>query len=257
MFCILPCATVKDKVTLSPVGSAANIANQMNSTRAELAKLSDMDYLLTKLQEGEVVMSRKVGFDNYLSSQVDLMRAYVSTFTPCNFSYSSFFGGPDIDCNGMSAKDQWGIEIVMSRYNLSSIYHAGAYNNMRTIFTDTASSYREGAKPSSELIKNIQIAFQYFNEGYQPLKRLLPYFDAVESLTSAPVREKYPELNKIMFEVYTCMITCNLAYLKIEKCRQLREFKKCKEASWAVYLRICDCKAKMGGMKGSLKGSSS
>ena len=50
---------------------------------------------------------------------------------------------------------------------------------MRTIFMDTASSYKEGAKASPELIKNIQITFQYFNEGYQPLKRLLPYFDAV------------------------------------------------------------------------------
>ena len=142
MFCILPCATVKDKVTLSPVGSAANIANQMDATRTELRKLSDMDYLLPKLQEGDVVMTRKVSFDNYLASHVDLMKAYVSTFTPCNFAYGSFFGGSDIDCSGMSQKDQWAFEIVMSRYNLSSIYHAGAYNNMRTIFTDTAASYR-------------------------------------------------------------------------------------------------------------------
>lgn len=87
-------------------------------------------------------MARKVSFDNYLSSHFDLMRAYVSTYTPCNFSYSSFFRGPDIDCTGMSQKDQWALEIVMSRYNLSSIYHAGAYNHMRTIFTDTANSYR-------------------------------------------------------------------------------------------------------------------
>jgi hypothetical protein len=52
MFCILPCATIKDKVTLSPVGSAANIAKPMDETRSELRKLSDMDYLLPKLQEG-------------------------------------------------------------------------------------------------------------------------------------------------------------------------------------------------------------
>ena len=142
MFCILPCATVKDKVTLSPVGSAANLAKQMDSARADLRKWSDMDYLLPKLQEGEVVMAHKVTFDNYLASHVDLMRAYVSTYTPCNFSYSSFFGGVDIDTTGLNQKDQWALEIVMSRYNLSSIYHAGAYNNMRTIFTDTAPSYR-------------------------------------------------------------------------------------------------------------------
>ena len=50
MFCILPCAAIKDKVTLSPVGPIASVAGQMDSTRAELRKLSDMDYLLPKLQ---------------------------------------------------------------------------------------------------------------------------------------------------------------------------------------------------------------
>lgn len=43
-----------------------------------------------------------------------------------------------------------------------------------------------------------------------------------------------------MFEVYTLMMSCNVAYLKIEKMRQLREFKKCKEAAYAVYLRMRD-----------------
>ena len=135
MFCILPCGVVKDKVTLSPVGSTANLAQQMDATRSQLRKMSDIDYLLSLLQKGEVMMAKKVAFDNYLSSHVDLMKAYVSTFTPCNFQYASFFGGPDIDTTGMSPRDQWAFEIVMSRYNICSIYHAGAYNNMRTIFT--------------------------------------------------------------------------------------------------------------------------
>lgn len=39
-------------------------------------------------------MGKKVAFDNYLSSHVDLMKAYVSTLTPCNFTYASYFGGP-------------------------------------------------------------------------------------------------------------------------------------------------------------------
>ena len=115
---------------------------ELDATRAEMRRFTDIEYLLNKLQKGEVVMAKKVAFDNYLLSHVDLMRAYVSTFTPCNFSYGSFFGSEEIDTSGMSQKDQWAFEIVMSRYNLSSIYHAGAYNNMRTIFTDTAASYK-------------------------------------------------------------------------------------------------------------------
>ena len=59
-----------------------------------------------------------------------------------------------------------------------------------------------------------------------------------------------------MFEVYTMLITCNLAYLKIEKYRQLREFKKAKEASWAVYLRVRDCKARLlNATGGQISGS--
>ena len=54
-------------------------------------------------------MTRKVGFDNYLSAHVDLMRAYVSTYTPCNFIYGAFFGGPDIDTTAMTQKDQWAL----------------------------------------------------------------------------------------------------------------------------------------------------
>jgi hypothetical protein len=86
---------------------------------------------------------------------------------------------------------------------------------MRTIFTDVASSYKEGTKTPPQLIKDIQVTFQYFNEGYQPLKRLLPFFDSIESLASQPTRTKYPELNRIIFEVYASLVTINLAHLKI------------------------------------------
>ena len=134
MFCILPCGSIKDKVTLSPVGTCASLVPQLGATRNQIRKLTDFQYLISILQKGEVIMTKKVAFDNYLSLHVDLMKAYVSTYTPCNFIYASYFGGPDINTTSMVPKDQWAFEIVMTRYNISSIYHAGAYGNMRTIF---------------------------------------------------------------------------------------------------------------------------
>jgi hypothetical protein len=91
MFCILPCAAIKDKINLSPVGPAAAAIPQMDKIRGELRKLSDLDYLIKLLKDGEVIMKRKVIFDNYLSSHVDLMKSYVGTYTPCNFIYASYF----------------------------------------------------------------------------------------------------------------------------------------------------------------------
>jgi hypothetical protein len=221
MFCILPCAVIKDTVSLSPVGPAAVTIPQMDKIRHELRKLSNTDYLINLVTEGEIIMAKKVIFDNYLKSHVDLMRSYVTTFTPCNFSYGSFFTSGDISTTGLSPKDQWATEIVMSRLNISSIYQAGSLNSMRVIFMDTATSYRSGFKATSDLIKNTQITYQYFNEGYQPIKRLLPFFDAVEDLASTEAKNKYLELNKQMFEVYSNLLTINLAFLKIEKFRLL------------------------------------
>jgi hypothetical protein len=163
MFCILPCATIKDKVSLSPVGPAAAAIPQMDKIRNELRKLSDTDYLIKQLQGGEVVMTRKVMFDNYLGAHVDLLRSYVATYTPCPFVYAGYFTSAEINTTGMTPRDQWALEIVMARLNVSSIYHAGSYNNMRTIFMETANSYRVGFKATGELVKNIQITYQYFN----------------------------------------------------------------------------------------------
>lgn len=160
-------------------------------------------------------MGRKINFDSYLRSHVDLMRSYVNTFTPCKFIYNSFFSFGDINTSAMSPKEQWAFEIVMSRYNLCSIYHGGSYANMAFIFSEMTNSYLNDYKKTSELMKNVQVAFQYFNEGYQPLKRLLPVFDAVEALVSQPMKEQYPEVNKGMFEVFASIIQCNVAYLKI------------------------------------------
>lgn len=124
-------------------------------------------------------MARKVSFDNYLKAHVDLMKSYVQTFTPCKFIYKSFFTEGTIDTSGMSVKEQWAFEIVMSRYNVCSIYHGGSYANMAVIFNETDKSYSNAYKGTSELMKNLQVAFQYFKEGYSPLSRLASVYDAV------------------------------------------------------------------------------
>lgn len=87
-------------------------------------------------------MMHKVSFDNYLQSHVDLMRSYVSTLTACNFAYGPFFTSNSINTTGLSIKEQWAFEIVMSRLNICSIYHAGAFNSMAVIFKETANSYK-------------------------------------------------------------------------------------------------------------------
>ena len=77
-----------------------------------------------------------------------------------------------INTSGMGIKEQWAIEMVFSRYNICSIYHAASYSSLEYIFTETANSYNKSFKDSPKFVNHLQIAFKYFNEGYQPLKRL-------------------------------------------------------------------------------------
>lgn len=90
MFILTPCATVKDKVTFSPVGDIAKFAAELSKNRITLAQYSDAQYLLNKIQEGEIIMSKKVEFDNYLKSQVEIMRSCVQGSIACPFAYTGY-----------------------------------------------------------------------------------------------------------------------------------------------------------------------
>lgn len=130
-------------------------------------------------------MTKKIEFDNYLKSQVDLMRGCVTASFPCAFVYSSYLDPEKtVSTAGLSTKEQWAIEMVMSRYTINSIYHAAAYSSLAYIFAETNGSYDKGYKNATKLITNLQIAFKYFNEGYQPLKRLSQAYTTLELLFS-------------------------------------------------------------------------
>jgi len=49
-------------------------------------------------------MAKKIKFDNYLKSQVDLMKIYVGSNVPCQFKYNGFFSGQDINTAAMTIK---------------------------------------------------------------------------------------------------------------------------------------------------------
>ncbi len=79
-------------------------------------------------------MSFKIRFDEYLKSQVDLMKTYVGTGTNCHFAYNGFLGSKSILTATMGIKEQWGFEIIMSRLLLSSVYIGGAIQSIGKLF---------------------------------------------------------------------------------------------------------------------------
>lgn len=70
-----------------------------------------------------------------MKAQVDLMRACVAGSRPCPFVYKGYMDNARVvSTSGLSTKEQWAIEMVMSRYTLNSIYHAAAYSGIEFIF---------------------------------------------------------------------------------------------------------------------------
>ena len=146
------------------------------------------------------------------------MRACVLASLPSPFLYTSYLDPEKkVSASGLNTKEQWAIQMVMSRYTISSIYHAAAYSSLEFIFRYTNNSYDKNYKESANFIKNIQIAFKYFNEGYQPLKRLLSGYQNLTQLLS----KQFIQQNEILqvhpqiFKSITNLVACNLGYLKL------------------------------------------
>lgn len=110
MLLLFPCATIKDNVSVPAVGDAVKIAAEMNKTRQILKEYSIEDNLLKKVREGEVIMTRKIQFDNYLKSQVGLMRGCVSVSFPCVFQYTGYMDSDNVvSTAGLNTKEQWAV----------------------------------------------------------------------------------------------------------------------------------------------------
>ncbi len=164
----------------------------MNKTRALLKQYSQTDELISAIQNGQVVMSWKVHLDNYLKSQVELMKYAVTNSCNCGFKYNGFFSTKPICTRNMTAKEQWGFEIILSRLILCSIYQAGSYEAMAVIFGQTTVSYQSGYSNADELLKNLKMAFSYFTEAVSPLQRLDGVFRDVQQLFSEETIAEYP-----------------------------------------------------------------
>lgn len=103
MFLLLPPANIKDNVTFQ-ISDNQGMAAQATRTRNILREYSNIETLIGKVQGGEVIMTKKVDFDNYMKMQVDLMRSSVYSSTPCNFLYDGYLGSEPIDTKGFNIK---------------------------------------------------------------------------------------------------------------------------------------------------------
>ena len=109
MFILSVCATVTDSTTLLSIGDITKLAPEMDKARKTVKQLTNSQYLIDQVKKGETIMLNKVSFDNYMKSQVDLMKAYVSNKVPCEFSYAGFFNGKPITTNDLTIKQQWAL----------------------------------------------------------------------------------------------------------------------------------------------------
>lgn len=60
MFILMPCATVKDEVVFSPVGDISKTATDFSKIRAMISSYTNVEFLLERIQAGEVIMSKKI-----------------------------------------------------------------------------------------------------------------------------------------------------------------------------------------------------
>jgi len=92
-----------------------------------------MDVLVKKVQSGENIMLKKVLIDRYHKSQVDLLKLFVKLNQMCKFSYLSVYGNVANTCNELTIKEVFALEMIMSRYSSSAMYHLGAFSSISVL----------------------------------------------------------------------------------------------------------------------------
>ncbi len=90
------------------------------------------------------------------------MKTYVSSTTQCQFKYNAFIGSQNIDTTLMTTKEQWGMEIILSRYILSSVYIGGSLQNIGKLFEECVKSYDVGYTSAGDYCQNLKALFLYF-----------------------------------------------------------------------------------------------
>lgn len=110
------------------------------------------------------------------------MKLLVRLGVSCPFQYLSVYGETPIDSSNMSIKEQWAVEMIMSRYTISSIYHLGAFSSLMSVHQMTKESYSPKFKDHIIFTKDVDVAISYFKEAYFPIVRFSSVFSWVEKL---------------------------------------------------------------------------
>lgn len=90
------------------------------------------------------------------------MKLFVRNNQPCGFSYLSVYGTGQIDTSPMTIKEQWALEMLMTRYSTSAMYHLAAFNQIQALLTSTKETYDPKCKNLAAFSNNVQMALTYF-----------------------------------------------------------------------------------------------
>jgi hypothetical protein len=135
MILMMSCPTIKDKVQFLLTGQFASLPPDLNKARDLVRQLSLTEFLIQQARQGQTIMLNKVYFDKYLQAQVDLMRACIEESRPCPFaSLSCMDSAKTISTAGLATKEQWAVEMVLSRYIVNSVYQIGAFSDLDAIY---------------------------------------------------------------------------------------------------------------------------
>lgn len=89
------------------------------------------------------------------------MKLFVRLKLQCPFSYLPVYGKVAIDASNMSTKEQFAVEMIMTRYTFSSIYHLGSYSSFMTLIPMTKASYEQKFKDLSVFTSQLSVATSY------------------------------------------------------------------------------------------------
>ncbi|CAK85607.1 unnamed protein product (macronuclear) [Paramecium tetraurelia] len=254
MFFVHETPEIIDNVQFIKLKNKEGLAQEDQQFLQDLEKSrSEVKYILTHqniktLVENRVsLLTKKDALDNYLKTNVDMMRLYLIKIKEHpKFSYKLTINKKQQQYKTESintAEEACGCEIVMVRY----MYLLG-FNNSATPHV-LRLRYSMLSTPNNIDLNDIQEGLKVVSTGWMPFQRLCNVMDDLLHFLVTKQQQLIPELKMTTIFSFKLLIECNMNFFYLETFRLQKQYESMVRVCKSSYTKLIDAHNRLSQIK--------
>ncbi|CAD8087201.1 unnamed protein product [Paramecium primaurelia] len=219
----------------------------LEKSRSEVKYILSHSNIKTLVENRVSLLTKKDSLDNYLKTNVDMMRLYLIKIKEHpKFSYKLTINKKQQQYKTEqinTAEEACGCEIVMVRY----MYLLG-FNNSATPYV-LRLRYSMLSTPNNIDLNDIQEALKIISAGWMPFQRLCNVMDDLLYFLVTKQQQLIPELKMTTIFSFKLLIECNMNFFYLETFRPQKQYDNMIKVCKSSYTKLIDAYNRLSQIK--------